>query len=154
MGLESPGGDDVAVRGEASMIRTIRRTLLLLSAGSFLIAAACGGGDGDAEGDIEDGITSFIEELGDANFDDACDYLTRDFEDDLLDGDCEEYFETTLEDGADVSDIEVSDIEVDDDDGEAEVSYRLEADDRDEELCEGTYTLVQDDDDWLIGRRR
>lgn len=137
----------------------VRRTSSAALVGCLAVAlTACGGGSPTADG-AEETVEEYVEAYADGRGSSACDLLTEEYAEDLVDewndtgfGDEEEDCEDVVEAGAifaeafGADDLEIADFstEVDGDEATVEVTYE------DEEFESETYHLVFDDGDWLI----
>lgn len=141
------------------MKTVVRRSALgVLTASLALSVTACGGDPKTEEG-VEDTVREFVEEFAAGDGSDACDLVTEDYAEQLVDewnesefGDEEEDCEEVIEAGAilfeafGADDLEIAEIksEVDGDKATATVEYD------DDTFGPESYVLVYEDGDWLI----
>ena len=135
------------------MKRSFNPRLLLLVAAMFalaLVAAGCGGDDGDSSGDAEAEVTAVIEES--VAFEDPATICEENFTDALLeenyDGkDREAWVEDCSDDElGELAEIEVSEVKVDGETATAEVSAQAEGEDKATEFS----VELRDEDGWKI----
>lgn len=137
----------------------VRRTSAAALAGCLAFLVTGCGGDPKTEEGVEDTVREFVEEFAAGDGSDACDLVTDDYAEQLVDewnesefGDEEEDCEEVIEAGAilfeafGADDLEIAEIksEVDGDKATATVEYD------DDTFGPESYVLVYEDGDWLI----
>jgi hypothetical protein len=143
------------------MKTVVRRTSSAVVAGCIaLLVTACGGDDPKTEEGAEDVVEEYVEAFVDGDGD-ACDLLTDDYAEELVDDwneggfggdeeaeDCDDVIEAgaVFAEAFDADDLEVADFttEVDGDEATVEVDYE------DSDFSSETYQLVYDGGEWLI----